>query len=135
MLSWVVLNFIPVIYSNAPQLTYSLIGPLSIARRVIWMRSAHPSLRKFSWGWLFSFFWNSTQCQGFMWCCEWQSQIFWKCFVPQMGNRPSLGFFEYIGKFVFFSIFYFFHNLVFNESLYYHNCCMLKQISYLGKFR
>ena len=35
---------------------------------------------------------------------------------------------------VFFSIFYFFPNLVHNESLYYCNCCMLQQISYLGKF-
>ena len=25
--------------------------------------------------------------------------------------------------------------MVYNESLYYCNCCMLEQISYLGKFR
>ena len=56
MLSWVVLNFILVIYSNATQLTYSLIGLLAMARRVIWIRSVRPSVQKFSWNWLFSFF-------------------------------------------------------------------------------
>ena len=50
-------------------------------------------------------------------------------------NRPSLRFFECIGKFNFFSQFFiFFLNLVYNESLWYCNCCMLEQISYLGKF-
>ena len=34
----------------------------------------------------------------------------------------------------FFSVLYFFINLVYNESLYYCNSCMLEQISYLGKF-
>ena len=35
----------------------------------------------------------------------------------------------------FFSQFFiFFPNLVYNESLYYCNCCMLEHISYLGKF-
>ena len=44
-------------------------------------------------------------------------------------------FFECIGKFSFFSRFFiFFLNLVYNESLYYCNCCMVEQISYLGKF-
>ena len=33
----------------------------------------------------------------------------------------------------FFSVLYFFINLVYNESLYYCNSCMLEQISYLGK--
>ena len=35
---------------------------------------------------------------------------------------------------VFFLSSLFFINLVYNESLYYCNCCMLEQISYLGKF-
>ena len=35
---------------------------------------------------------------------------------------------------VFFSVLYFFIKLVYNESLYYCNSCMLEQISYLGKF-
>ena len=56
MLSPVALNFILVIYSNATQLTYSLIGLLAMARRVIWIRSVCPSVQKFSWNWLFSFF-------------------------------------------------------------------------------
>ena len=34
----------------------------------------------------------------------------------------------------FFSVLYFFVSLVYNESLYYCNFCMLEQISYLGKF-
>ena len=57
-------------------------------------------------------------------------------FCPQNGeNRPSPGFFECIGKSsYFFSVLYFFINLVYNESLYYCNSCMLEQISYLGKF-
>ena len=46
-------------------------------------------------------------------------------------NRPSLGFFECIGKFIFS---YFFISMVYNESLYYCNSCMLEQTSYLGKF-
>ena len=57
-------------------------------------------------------------------------------FYPQNGeNRSSLGFFECIEKFSFFSQFFiFFLNFVYNESFYYCNCCMLEQISYLGKF-
>ena len=35
---------------------------------------------------------------------------------------------------VFFLSSLFFINLVYNESLYYCNCCMLEQFSYLGKF-
>ena len=55
--------------------------------------------------------------------------------LPNSKNWPSLGFFECIGKFsFFFSVLYFFINLVYNESLYYCNSCMLEQISYLGKF-
>ena len=58
-----------------------------------------------------------------------------KMFYPQNGeNRPSPGFFECIGKFSFFSVLYFFISLVYNESLYYCNCCMLEQISYSWKF-
>ena len=50
------LIFILVIYSNATQLTYSLIGLLAMARRVIWIRSVRLSAQKFSWNWLLSFF-------------------------------------------------------------------------------
>ena len=56
MLSWVVLNVILAIYSNATQSTYSLIGLMVMARRVIWIRSVRPSVQKFWWDWLFSFF-------------------------------------------------------------------------------
>ena len=34
----------------------------------------------------------------------------------------------------FFLVLYFFISVVYNESLYYCNSCMLEQISYLGKF-
>ena len=33
------------------------------------------SVRKFSWYWLISFFWNSAWCYRFMCCCAWQSRI------------------------------------------------------------
>ena len=70
-----------------------------------------------------------------MWCCAWQPDFLKITFCPKNGeNRPSLGFSECTGKFFFFSILYFFLNLVYNESLWYCNCCMLEQISYLGKF-
>ena len=135
MLSWVVLKFILVIYSNATQLTYSLVGLLTMARRVIWIRSVCPSVQKFSWNWLFSFFWELNMVLGAMWCYVWQPDFLKKMFYPQNGqNRPSPGFFECIGKFSFFSVLYFFISLVYNESLYYCNSCMLKQILYLEKF-
>ena len=53
---------------------------------------------------------------------------FLKTFCLKNGeNRPSLGFFECIAKFSFFSQFFnFFLNLVYNESLCYCNCCMLE---------
>ena len=70
-----VLSFILVINSNASQLTYSFIGPPAVVRRVLELRSVHPGL-KLSYNWLFSFFWNWTWCQGLMWCCAWQGQIF-----------------------------------------------------------
>ena len=104
MLSWVVLNFILVIYSNATQLTYSLIGLLAMARRVIWIRSVRPSVQKFSWNWLFSFFRELN--------------IFVRAHVvlgmtlmlssQNEENRPSPGFFgSFRGKFSFFLSFIF----------------------------
>ena len=71
-----------------------------------------------------------------MWCCVWQPDVLKKMFYTQNGeNRPNPMFFECIGKFSFFSQFFiFFMSVVYNESLYYCNSCMLKQISCLGKF-
>ena len=43
------MNFILVVYSNASHLTYSFVGPLAMARRVIYMNSVRPSVRKFLW--------------------------------------------------------------------------------------
>ena len=108
MLSWVVLNFILVIYSNASQLTYSLIGLLTIARRVIWIRSVRPSVHKFSRNWLFSFFRELNMVLGAMWCYAWQPDFLKKMFYTQNGeNRPSPGFFECIGSSVFSQFFIF----------------------------
>ena len=133
MLSWVVLNFILVIYSNATQLTSSLIAPLA---RTIWIRPVRPSIQKYSWNWLFSFFLELHMVLGFMWCCVWQSQIFRKnCFTPKMGKKgQAQGSLNVQESSVFFSVLYFFISLVYNESLYYCNSCMLEQISYFGKF-
>ena len=104
MLSWVVLNFILVIYSNATQLTYSLIGLLAMARRVIWIRSVRPSVQKFSWNWLFSFFRELNMVLGaHVVLCMTEPDFLKKMFYPQNGeNRPSPGFFECIEKFSFF---------------------------------
>ena len=49
-------EFILVIYSNATQLTNSLIGLQAMTRKVILIRSVRPSVQKFSWNKLFSFF-------------------------------------------------------------------------------
>ena len=134
MLSWVVLNFILVIYSNATQLTYSLIWLLVMARMVIWIRSVRPSVQKFSWNFLV-FSGTPHGVRGPCGVVYDRARFFEKMFYPQNGeNRPSPGFFECIGKFSFFSVLYFFISLVYNESLYYCNCCMLEQISYSWKF-
>ena len=59
-----------------------------------------------------------------------------KCFTPKMGKiGQTQGSLNVQESLVFFSQFFtFFINLVYNESLQYCNCCMLLQISYLGKF-
>ena len=83
------------------------------------------------------FFWELNRVLGVHVMLGRTEPIFLKkMFYPQNGeNRPSPGFFECIGKFSFFSQFFiFFISVVYNESLYYCNSCMLEQISYLGKF-
>ena len=136
MLSWVLLKFILVIYSNASQLTYFLIGPLAMARRVIGIKSVRPSVWKFSWNWLFLFLEFKMELGAHVMLCMTAPNFLEIMFCPKNGeNRPSLGFFECIGKFsFFFSILWFFLNFVNNESFYYSNCCMLEQNTYLGKF-
>ena len=42
------------------------------------LQSLLPSVHKFSRDWLISFFWNLAWCQGHIYICVWQSQIFWK---------------------------------------------------------
>ena len=62
-MSLVVLNFILVIYINATQLTYSLIGILDGHGQKGHVNKVFPSsVQKLSWNCLFSFFWNSTCC-------------------------------------------------------------------------
>ena len=136
MISWVGLNFFLVIYSNISQLTYSLIGSLVMARRVIWISSVRSSVWKFSWNWLFSFFLELNMMLGAnVVLCMTEPDFFKIIFCPKNGeNRPSLGFFERIEKFSFFSQFFRVFFQFGNESLYYWNCCMLEQISYLAKF-
>ena len=108
MLSWVVLNFILVIYSNATQLTYSLIWLLVMARMVIWIRSVRPSVQKFSWNFLV-FSGTPHGVRGPCGVVYDRARFFEKMFYPQNGeNRPSPGFFECIGKFSFFSQFFIF---------------------------
>ena len=76
-------------------------------------QSIRPSVWKFSWNWLITFFWNSAWCQRPMRCCRWQSRIFF--FDPEWGKWAKIGFFQFIGKFSH----YFFLNLVNKEVLYY----------------
>ena len=78
------------------------------------IRSVCPSVRNLSWNWLFSFSGTQHDVRG-------------PCGVVHGSQNVQESFF-------FFSILYFFLNLVYNESLWYCNCCMLEQISYLGKF-
>ena len=135
MLSWVVQNFIFVIYSNATQLTYSLIALLAMARRVIWIRTVRPSVQKFFLNWFLVFFLKLHIMLGILVeLCMTEPDFLKKMFYPQNGeSRPSPGFFEW--KVQFFSQFFiFFISLVYNESLYYCNSCMLEQISKFGKF-
>ena len=115
MISWVGLNFILVIYSNVSQLTYSLIGSLVMARRVIWISSVRSSVWKFSWNWLFSFFLELNMMLGAnVVLCMTEPDFFKIIFCPKNGeNRPSLGFFECLEKFSFSSQFFsFFFNFV-----------------------
>ena len=113
MLSWVVLNFIFVIYSSATQLTYSLIGLLGMAIMVIWIGSVLPSVQKFSSNWLYSFnSGNQHDVGAHVVLCMTGPDFLKIMFCPQNGeNRPSPGFFECIRKFSFiFSVLYFFIN-------------------------
>ena len=58
-----------------------------------------------------------------------------KCFTPKMGKiGQAQGSLNVQESSVFFLSSLFFISVVYNESLYYCNSCMLEQISYLGKF-
>ena len=131
-------EFILVIYSNATQLTYSLIGLLAMARRVIWIRSVRPSVQKFSWNWLFSFFRELNMVLGaHVVLCMTEPDFSEKMFYPQNGEngptKPRILWMYRKVQFLFL-VLYFFISVVYNESLYYCNSCILGQISYLGKF-
>ena len=105
------------------------------------IRSVRTSVQTFSWTWLFTFFLELNMVlEAHVVLCMTEPDFLKIMFRHQNGeNRPSPGFFEGIGKFSFFSQFFTFLSMkvimkVYNESLYYCNCCMLEQISYLGKF-
>ena len=71
------------------------------------MNKVCPSVRKFSWNWLLSFFRNSAWCQGPICYDSWGFFLKKIFLLPKMGkNRPSLRFFQCIRKFCdFFSQF------------------------------
>ena len=98
------------IYSNATQLTYSLIGLLAMARRVIWIRSVHPSVQTFSWNWPFTFFQELKMVlRAHAALCMTEPDFLKKMFYPQNGeNRPSPGFSWMYRKVQFFSRFFIF---------------------------
>ena len=136
MLRLVALNFILIIYSNATPWTCSLIRLLAMARSVIWIMSVRPTVQTFSWNWIFSFFRELNMVLGVhVVLCMTEPDFLKKMCYPQNGeNRPSPGFFEWIRKFIFFLSSLFFISVIYNESLYYCNSCMLQQVSYLGRF-
>ena len=136
MVRLVVLNFILIIYSNATPWTCSLIRLLAMARRIIWITSVRPTVQKFSWNWIFSFFRELNMVLGtHVVLCMTEPDFFKKMFYPQnWENRPSPGFFEWIQKFIFFLSSLFFISVIDNDSLYYCNSCMLEHVSYLGRF-
>ena len=108
MLTWVVLNFILAIYSNASELTYSLIGTLATARRVIYMNKVCPSfcLEVFLELALWLFLELHIVLEIHVVLCM-TARFFEIMFCPQnWENRPSLGFVECIGKFSFLSQFF-----------------------------
>ena len=73
--------------------------------------------------------------RGHVVLCMTESDLLKKMFYSRNGEiRPSPGFFECKESSVFFLVLYLFLSLVYNESSYYCNFCMLEQISYLEKF-
>ena len=119
--------------NSKKQSTSLLFGFPAVARRVQWIMIClffhpsvlRPSIQKFSWYWLISFF---LKLNMLFWCyCVWESQIFLKkVFCPKVGeNGPKLGFFEFIGKKKFFWIW--------SIKKVYIIYCILVQIPYLRK--
>ena len=84
-------EFYPRYLQQCAQLTYSLIGPLAMAR---------------SWNWLFIFFRELNMMLGAqVVLCITEPDFLKKMFYSQNGeNRPSPGFFECIEKFSFLSV-------------------------------
>ena len=116
MVSWVELNFAFVIYSNYSQLTYSLIGPLAMATRVLWIRSVLLSRIFLLIGSLV--FPGTQHCVGDAYSVIKDLDFLKKNIsAPKNGeNRSSLGFFECIWKFSYYLF------------QVYNNCCMLAKI-------
>ena len=117
--------------------------PLAVTRRILWIRvclsilpsfppfvfssfhlsifpSFRPSVWKFSWDWLISFFLKLSMVLEAYVLCMTEADFFKKICCPKNGeNRPKIGlkigFFGFIGKFSH----QFFLNLVYKESSYY----------------
>ena len=99
------------------------------------MNKVCPSVQKFLWNSLFSFFRELKMVLGtHVMLCMAEPDVLEKMFYSQnVENRPNPGFFECVGKLsFFFLVLNFFISVVYNES--YCNSCMLEQMSYLGKF-
>ena len=133
MLSWVVLNFVLVIYSNATELTYSYRtsghGQKGHINKVCPSFCSEVFLEL-----ALQFFLELHMLLGAPVVLYMTGPDFLKImFCPQNGEtRPRPGFFEKVQ--FFFSVLYLFINLVYNECLYYCSSCMLEKISYLGTF-
>ena len=99
---------------------YIIFWPMAVAGRVLRSRiflSILPSGDFLGIGSVFSEAQHGVRA---MWCCAWQSLIFWKKILHQKWgkwakNGPKIEFFEFIEKLSH----WFFLNLVFKESLYY----------------
>ena len=116
------MNFILALYSNACQLTYSLIGPLAMARRVLLIRSI---LLSRSFPGIGSLVFSGTQhgVRGPYDVMTVLDALNKNIFTSKsVKKRPSIGFFEFIGKFINFLL-----NLVSNFEVYI-NYCMLRKI-------
>ena len=98
----------------------------------LWCLPFRPSVRKFSWDWLISFFWNSAWfflkvSEAYTLCVTEPDFFFFLNFVPKNGeNGPKIGFLGFIGKFS--HLFW-----IWSMKKVHIICCILALTRYLGK--